>query len=52
MNQLHMTYLPDKLKELERKKWSCDWDKLQYIHEMIADCKNKLSLGIEYEPDF
>ena len=52
MQAPNLINLHDRIAELERKKWSCDWDTLQVIQSKITAYREKISNGINFEPAF
>lgn len=52
MTDPNLINLRDKVEELERQIWSCDWDSVQGIQDKITAYRAKLTQGIEFEPAF
>jgi len=52
MKDPNMTDISAKIKELEQRKFTCDWSMVSVIQCRIADYKAKLSRGINFEPAF
>lgn len=44
--------ITDIIRDLEKRRWSCDWDILPRIEHQIERYKAQLASGIEYEPNF
>lgn len=42
----------DKIQELELEKFSCSWDRLEFIQSRIAAYETMVSNGVNYEPAF
>lgn len=51
-NDPNLISIEDKITELEKAKWSCNWEELSIIQNKIVHYTNKLKQGILYEPAF
>lgn len=44
--------ITDKIAELEKQRFSCTWERLEFIDRLISEYKTKLANGITFEPAF
>lgn len=52
MSDPNLISIRDKIKDLEREKLSCSWDRVEFIQNRIFSYETMLSNGIQYEPAF